>query len=570
MPGSCPFGARIQAWPHDRAQAGAAGAASGRRAKAWYAADKMRRRRRAAAWAALAGAFIGSAIGLAAPAASRGAVGAVAAPGPEPEVAWAVPTSGTQPVRAGRLVLVIAPDQRAVLALDEGTGKKVWQAAAPHGVTFSSVIAQAPSASASPTAQPLLLVMGYDAQGEVIARLGPGGALRWQRGQAALEGFADPDLAEHGDVVKLFSRARCAARFLDAGTGTLLGPAGRRLSLGGQLIERWPIRGMDGVGGEPRRSCEDTLSLLAAIDGTVLVSDFGKRSGLSALSPAQPDSPRWKLDGLGFRLVSLDWPERQDRQARQGGEGAAVLFAFLRDDRALLTRVRVRDGKVLWQRPLDATCPPGASEVAARLPRAPRILRSASGQPTAVLVQDCRQATLIELPAGTPRWSRPTEGALALLRTDTPTPSPGTQTETEADGEDVSLPGQPGALVVRWFTPAGQPAGQATLDPTTRAVTPIPGGLVAHNQDLDRVWLVRADGGAGWQHAERFGNSFRRGDRYVVLPSGSPTAQVTIDLATGRTWRLVLDSPFVLGRALSDPSLWLTTRRAEVVALRLR
>jgi hypothetical protein len=393
--------------------------------------------------------------------------------------------------------------------------------------------------------EPLVLATGYDEHGSVLARIattGAGGAVRWLRRSPAVEDFDEVSVAEHGDALKLFSRRRCEAWFLDAGSGERRGPPGHKLSLRGELIERWPVHGM---GGEPHLSCQNSLTLLAALDGVVVVSSFGKRAGLRAL--AAGSEPRWQLPGQGFRLL-------------HAGDGALVLYWFAEGERVVLARLRARDGQALWQEKLGAAC---ADDPVARWPL---VVRGPSGEPTAVLVQDCERASLYDLPSGKRRWSRPTDGGLVLLAVDT-TATPG----IAAEGEELPLYSRRAVeLAVRWLTLGGEPAGAATLPASTRALVPVPGGLIAQSQGLDRIALIRSDGRPGWSHDEPFGNSFRIGDRYIVLPSGSPTVQVTIDLASGRTVRLPLDSPFVLGRASADPSLWLTTRRSEVVALRLR
>ncbi|MFO0573333.1 MAG: hypothetical protein U1A78_05010 [Polyangia bacterium] len=459
------------------------------------------------------------------------------------DVVWAQPTSGMRPVRSGSLVLAVAADQRAVLALDEVSGRVLWRSAAPRGVTWTAVVTRpAGAAVRARLPEPLVLATGYDEHGSVLARLGAGGAVRWLRRSPAIEDFDEVTAAEHGEALKLFSRRRCAAWFLDSESGERRGPPGQKLSLSGEMIERWPVHGM---GGEPHLSCQNSLTLLAALDGVVVVSSFGKRAGLQVL--AAGSEPRWKLPGQGFRLL-------------HAGDGALVLYWFAAGERAVLARLRAQTGQALWREELGAAC---ADDVIARWPL---VVRGAAGEPTAVLVQDCERASLYELPSGKRRWSRPTGGGLVLLTADT-TATAG----IAAEGEELPLFSRRAAeLAVRWFTPAGEPAGAATLPSTTRALTPVPGGLVAHNQALDRVAMIRSDGRTAWSHDEPFGNSFRIGDRYVVLPSNSPTVQVTIDLATGKTVRLPLDSPFVLGRASADPSLWLTTRRSSVVGLRLR
>ena len=297
------------------------------------------------------------------------------------------------PVRSGSLVLAVAADQRAVIALDEVSGRVLWRSAAPRGVTWTAVVTR--SAGAAPRArspEPLVLATGYDEHGSVLARLGTGGAVRWLRRSPALEDFDEVTVAEHGEALKLFSRRRCAAWFLDAESGERRGPPGQKLSLSGEMIERWPVHGL---GGEPHLSCQNSLTLLAALDGVVVVSSFGKRAGLQVL--AAGSEPRWKLPGQGFRLL-------------HAGEGALVLYWFAAGERAVLARLRAQSGQALWREELGAACTDDP------IARWPLVVRGASGEPTAVLVQDCERASLYELPSGKRRWSRPTGGGLVLIR----------------------------------------------------------------------------------------------------------------------------------------------------------
>jgi hypothetical protein len=444
---------------------------------------------------------------------------------PELPVVWSHPAYGTQPLRRGNLVLAIAPGMREVVALDAQTGVVRWRVGAPEGAQLSSLIGREAGA---------LWVSGHRGEKAFVARIDHTATRGQLVASLSHEDVGYPDPVDVGVDLALRNRGRCVMRVLDGNAGKLLPQL-----LRGHHIERFSRHG------PPHSSCEVTSSvhLYHGPRRYVVASDYRGRQGLQALD--EKNQTGWSLPGRYFRLLHAD------------GE-TAVFYSYL-DQGSRLLRIRLSSGEVLWQSELKSTCDSDGSS------RHAQVMKRKDAA-AVVLIQDCEKARLVELLSGKQLWQKPHAGTLSVLADAEPV-------DLGSDGGDsFSIDGRGREISVRWLHVNGDSSGSVKLPKDTREVSLVPGGVVAHNQALDQVFLLRRDGSEGFRAAIRFGNAFRKDDHFIILPSSNPTVQVMVELSSGRMHKLAYDSPYVLGRAPGAAGLWLTTRRNPdaVVAVRLR
>lgn len=441
-------------------------------------------------------------------------------------VIWSHDSSESAPALLGGLVVAIEPNSREVAALDARTGALRWRVAAPKGVTWSAVQAHSPD---------WLLVTGYgEGSANVLGRLSLQGELRWH---VTTGSASEARLADASGLISLLDRGGCLMRVLDGQRGRMLPH-----ELRGHHIEYF------GKGG-PHSTCQVSATPHLLSHGLLIASDYRGRDALRAVDARS--QVKWEIPGRYFRLLDAD---------RSGD--TATFFGYTLEQAPELLQVQLSSGKLLWQRKLTGAC---AED---RMSRHPQVIGRQGPKPV-VLLQDCVLAELIELRSGTILWTRmePRPDTLSLLADSQPV-----ELGVGETGNTFSVSaGRSPAVLLRWVTVSGESAGSATLAADTREVELVPGGVVAHNHDLNRLWMVRQDGSTAWEVAVRFGNAFRRDDVFVILPSESgTTTQVMVDLKSGRRHALAFDSPYVLGRVAGEPGLWLTTRRrpASVVGVR--
>lgn len=439
---------------------------------------------------------------------------------------WSHDSSESAPVKLGGLVFTIEPGSREVAAVDAKSGSLRWRVAAPKGVTWSALRASEPD---------WLLVTGYAADSTgVVGRLSLDGALRWH---TAIGTAGEARLTESG-LVELLDREHCLMQLLDGQRGRLL-----PYRVQGHHVEYFQ------KDGPPHSTCQVSATPHLVSHGLLVSSDYQGRDGLRGIDARS--QPKWEIPGRYFRLLDVD----------HGGD-SATFFGYTQSQVPELVRVRLATGQLVWQRQLTGACTED------RMSRHPQVVGRQGDQPVALL-QDCALAQLIELRTGTIRWTRiePRPDTLTLLSDSQPV-----ELGMGDVGDSFSLStSRSPAVMLRWVTVNGESLGAATLAPGTREVTLVPGGVVAHNNDLDRVWMVRQDGSTAWEVAVHFGNAFRRDDLFVILPSeGGTTTQLLVELKSGRRHALAFDSPYVLGRVAGEPALLLTTRRrpASVVGVR--
>ena len=451
---------------------------------------------------------------------------------PRLPVVWAHDTNGTEPVRIGDQVFIVSPSGSAVTAVQAQTGAKLWTVAVPKGVTLGALQAHAPD---------LLLAQGYSTDAAVLLRISLAGKVLWQQSLAQLD---DVSIARFGSGLATRDRAGCRQRILDAKTGQLQPEA---QSLRGHHIERFGLHG-----GPMTSSCEVTASLLWWQPGLALATDYRGKHGLLAIDPR--GNQKWALPGMAYRLLHQS-PD------------AVVVFGYDAARHPQLLRLNPATGVVLWQRTRSGSCEDD------HLSRHPQVYSSPElGPPGApprqsVLLQDCAHAELIELPSGQSLWTRPTQGALAVLDQLGPM---NLGDPDESDHEYMVTSGA-GTVAVQWFSGTGQPLQRVAVEPGVRGLTPVATGVIVQSNNLDRIWLLRRDGQPAWDWPIRFGNAYVRDDYLVVLPSQPLTTQVMLNLGAGPAYALPLGSPYVLGRAGGNSGLWLTTKQSpsQLVAVRL-
>jgi outer membrane protein assembly factor BamB len=338
---------------------------------------------------------------------------------PSLPVVWAHDTNGTEPVRIGDQVFIVSPSGSAVTAVQAQTGAKLWTVAAPKGVTLGALQAHAPD---------LLLAQGYSADAAVLLRISLAGKVLWQQSLAQLD---DVSIARFGSGLAIRDRAGCRQRILDAKTGQLQPEA---QSLRGHHIERFGLHG-----GPMTSSCEVTASLLFWQPGLALATDYRGKHGLLAIDPR--GNQKWALPGMAYRLLHQS-PD------------AVVVFGYDAARHPQLLRLNPATGVVLWQRTRSGSCDDD------HLSRHPQVYSSPEpGPPGApprqsVLLQDCAHAELIELPSGKSLWTRPTQGALAVLDQLGPM---NLGDPDESDHEYMVTSGA-GTVAVQWFSGTGTAA----------------------------------------------------------------------------------------------------------------
>lgn len=431
---------------------------------------------------------------------------------------WSRPISSAEPRISGDQILVVEPSQRAVSALEPQQGTTRWTLGAPPGVSWSGFLSQV---------RDLLLLNGFQTDGRpVLSRISSSGKLLWHL-VLSEEGLVWP--ATIGSGLLIQERSRCRQVLVD-------GESGRRplpeLMVPGYFESDGPLP----AGDEPaKRICLLMARLHLGHRGLAILSSDSKRHENGALFawPRGEDArSRWSVRGGDFRLLSV---------AQEDG------IFFRGYPNVALFRLQLQTGATLWQRDLPETCGDEHRE------RNVQLVRKA-GVATAALIQNCTEAQLVELPAGKVLWTRPTEGALALL--------------AEVDPVDIGYPfpentdflpaiNRRGARNVRLFSADGRSVEGPKLPADLESLVPVPGGMVlaAH----DGAGMLRHSGQRIWHIKGLFRDYFRRSDHFVLLPKESAAAQqVTIEIASGRAFVVAQSSSRPLGRMGAAPGLWLT------------
>lgn len=445
-----------------------------------------------------------------------------AAPLPEAlPVVWSHPYDGFEPAfistPSGHAVLSIEPGGRSAVLLDARTGAVRWTVAAPAKVQWTKPIAEGQ----------LWMIEGYhEPQGSVLSRLDPAsGAIVWSRDDLA----GEPSIGLAGTGVELFSRGRCKSMLLDPANGKTFGAPMR-----GRDIEMFGHGDMP-----PGHRCDDN------------VVHFGTFGDI-AVAAHEPSARKWILEGVDTAGKSR-WtlPIGEDRPHGIHFEGDHALL--VREDPETVLRVEMTSGRVVWKRVVPEAEACGRKRVYPVIRMGPGWGRKSSK----LLVNTCRSASLWDAATGKDQWTRETGGAAAVILGVTP---------DHPDDRELRFLDLPPAI--RWFTPDGNPAGEATLPSSENGVFPFGEMVVVEPEGFESVMGIGRNGAKLWEHRLGKGGGERMGNWFVMLV-GRPTRQILISPADGKARSLAQGSPYVLGE-VPGAGVFVTTRREpeEIVGLR--
>lgn len=459
------------------------------------------------------------AIVVSAPSVAPSAEPAAQLPDPLP-VVWSHPYNGFEPALVstptGNAVVSVEPGGRSAVLLDARTGAVRWTAAAPANVQWMKPLASGQ----------LWMLSGYhEPAGSVLTRLDPSnGAVLWNRQD--IEG--DPSIGDAGSGVELFSSGRCKSMLLDPATGKTFGAEMR-----GEDIEMFGHGSMP-----PAHRCRDNVVLLGTFSGITVAAH-------------EPAARKWILEGVDTKGTSR-WKLSIGDERPHGIHFEGDHALFVRENPETVMRVELPSGRVVWKRELSDSEACGRKHVYPLIRMGP----GWGGKSSRLLVNTCRSASLWDAATGKDQWTRETGGAAAVILGVTP--------DHLDDGELRFLDLPP---AIRWFTPEGNPAGEATLPPYENGVFPFGEMVVVEPEGFESVMGIGRDDAKLWEHRLGKGGGERMGNWFVMLV-GRPTRQILISPADGKARPLAEGSPYVLGE-VEGAGIFVTTRREpeEIVGL---